>query len=168
MDANAIHLELLIHRRTRDLTTATRNEIWLSVGAAFLFLAIMSWRLPLPPLGVAGVVAWGMYTLYRFRAMLVPGRPEQGMAAPGLEHYRAVLQQRRAHLRNAWLWHGPLALAGLTFLAAVLPMAFPDAQRLRNMAPFGALLVVWIIWGLRLRHAQAAELGKELAEQGRD
>ncbi len=163
MDSNAIHLERLVTRRARDLSSATRTEILTSIGAALFFVAVMSWRLPVPGIGVAGVLLWAAFTLYRYRSLIRPPKQAGDLAATGLDHYRTVLQRRRDHLKNAWIWHGPLLLACLIPLPTVIQQFH---QRLKNIIPFFALLAFWIILGIYLRRQKAAELEREIKELG--
>ena len=164
MTTQAIQLERLVNRRSRDLAHATRTEVLTSVFAATFFVAILSWRLPhgqnpYSQLGYLAVVLWSAITLYRFRRQLWP--PPSDFAAPGVEHYRTLLARRRDHLKNVWLWHGPLVLACLTPLAVLIPQ-FPG--RICNMRPFIALLLLWIVLGIILRRNKAADLQREIDE----
>ena len=120
-------LDDFVNRRTRELHASTRSEIVMSISAALLFTAVVAWRFAsvherLPQLGVAAVLAWVLVSLYVFRDRIWrPEAPGNGaLAATGVDHYRRQLQRRRAHLRNAWLWHGPLLLACLVLAGVIL------------------------------------------------
>ena len=45
------------------------------------------------------------------------GRAPTRVASTGMEYYRRELERRRDHLRNAWVWHGPLLLACFMLIA---------------------------------------------------
>ena len=170
MSEAAIHLERMVERRTRDTQWATRQEILVCVGAALGFAAVLAWRLaPRPGLEVGSalgvILAWCGFTVLRFRAVLWGQLPERP-GATGLAHYRAVLERRREHLRNAWLWQGPLVLACVTLVAVIVRQAAGSLARWRNMLPFLVLLAVWIVLGIAMRGRRAAELQREIDEWG--
>jgi len=167
----AVNVEQIVNRRTEELYSSTRSEILMSIGAALLFVGVMAWRFApaydrLQELGFAAVLAWAVISLYRFRHRIWrqdPSRPD-AVAATGLEYYRGELERRRDHLRNGWLWHGPLFLACLILIAVLMGKPFPGFQRLRSVLPLVALLAVWTGFGLRRRHLQARELQREIDE----
>src|SRR5262249_16189622 len=112
--------ERLARGWAESLGDRTRSEILMSMGAGGLLLLVMGGGLRvgwggLAKLGwvaAAAVVGWSLVSLYWFRHRIWHGSGRQrDFAAAGLEYYRAELEQRSVHLRNAWLWHGPLFLA---------------------------------------------------------
>ena len=166
-----VNLEQIVNRRTEELGSSTRSEILMSVGAALLFVGVMAWRFApihdrLLEAGFVAVIAWVVISLYRFRRRIWrrnPSRPD-AMAATGLEYYRQELEQRRDHLRNAWLWHGPLFLACMMLITIFTGRAFPTFRRLRDVLPLVVLLAVWTGFGLTRRYRQARELQREIDE----
>jgi divalent metal cation (Fe/Co/Zn/Cd) transporter len=166
-----VNLEQIVNRRTEELNSRTRSEILMSVGAALLFVAVMAWRFApvhdrLQEVGFAAVIAWAVISLYRFRSRIWrrnPSRPD-AMAATGLEYYCRQLEQRRDHLRDAWLWHGPLFLACVILIAILTGRASRAMVPLRNVLPLVVLLVAWTGFGLMRRHRQARELQREIDE----
>jgi hypothetical protein len=167
----AVNLEQIVNRRTEELYASTRSEILMSIGAALLFVGVMALRLApardrLLELGCAAVIAWAGISLYRFRRWIwrrEPARPDAA-AATGLEHYRKELERRRDHLRNEWLWHGPLFLACLVLIAIWTGRAFPGYGRLGNVLPLVVLLAVWTGFGFWRRLRKAKELQREIDE----
>jgi hypothetical protein len=165
----AVNLEQIMNRRTEELYSSTRSEILMSIGAALLFVGVTALRLApardqLLELGCAAVIAWVLISLYRFRGRIwrrEPARPD-AVAATGLDYYRKELQQRRDHLRNAWLWHGPLFLACLILIGLWTGKAFVGFGRLENVLPLVVLLAVWTGYGIRRRLRQARELQREI------
>lgn len=161
--------EFLTHR-ARDLYTSTRSEILTSLGAAIFFVAIIGWRMTpvrdqLLLMGLASVIVYVLITLYRFRRKVwTTAEDLNALAAPGIEFYRAELIRRRDHLRNIWLWHGPLALACVILVAVAIRNATPNIERLRNATPLFILLVCWIGFGIHRRRRQAREIQRELEE----
>ena len=169
-----LDIEQLVNRRTRELSSATRAEIWWSVGAA-LFLIAAAWRVTPTRNGalyalLTLVVAWVLLTLYRFRDRLRPaGLPKAGAAAVKcIDYYRGELARRRDHLRSEWLWHGPLFLACAMLAVAVGRKMFPGPDRLRAVLPFVALLAGWAVWGFMRRRRQAAGLQMEIERLERE
>lgn len=170
-EEKVVTLEQIVKRRTEELYSSTRAEILMSIGAALLFVGVMAWRFaparePLQELGYAAVITWVALTLYRFRHQIWPrdlSRPDMA-AATGLAYYREELKRRRDHLRNAWLWHGPLVLACMILVATLAQKAFPGFERLRNALPLIILLVVWTGFGFRRRRRRARELQREIDE----
>jgi len=165
----AVNLEQIVNRRTKELSSSTRSEIVMNMGAALLFVGVMVWRFAptyerLQEVGFAAVIAWVAISLYRFRRRMWTrslSHPDAA-AATGLEYYRKELEGRRDHLRNAWLWHGPLLLACATLIAIVIRgKAF---QPFRNVLPLVVLLAVWTGFGMWRRHRQAKELQREIDE----
>lgn len=166
----AVNLEQIVNRRTEELHSSTRSEILMSIGAALLLVGVVSWRIApahdaLQQLGFAVVLVWVVISLYAFRRRIWrrPSRPDTA-AASGLEYYRRELERRRDHLRNAWLWHGPLILAVAILLAILAGRAFYVFQPLRNALPLLVLLAVWTGFGLWRRRLQAKELQREIDE----
>jgi hypothetical protein len=165
----AVNLEQIVNRRTEELSSSTRSEIVMSMGAALLFVGIMAWRFApsyerLQEVGFAAVIAWVVISLYRFRRRIWRRRPSSpdAAAATCLEYYRKELERRRDHLRSPWLWHGPLFLACLILIAILIRgRAF---QPLRNILPLVVLLAVWTGFGVWRRHRQAKELQQEIDE----
>jgi hypothetical protein len=169
-----VNLEQIVNRRTEELSSSTRSEILMSVGAALLLVGVMVWRFApahdrFLEVGFTDVIAWVVISLYWFRRRIWrrgPASPD-AIAAPGLEYYRQQLEQRRDHLRNAWLWHGPLFLACMILIAILTGKASPAMVPLRNVLPLVVLLVVWTGFGLIRRRRQARELQREIDEMDR-
>jgi len=170
-EETAVNLEQLVNRRTKELNSSTRSEILMSIGAALLFVAVMALRV-VPAHdrflegGFAAAAVWAVISLCLFRRLIWrrdSTRPDAA-AATCLEYYRQELERRRDHLRNAWLWHGPLFLACLTLIAVLTGRSFLGFDRLRSVLPLVALLAVWTGFGLARRHRQARELQREIDE----
>jgi hypothetical protein len=170
-DETPVKLEGLINRRARDLDTANRSEILISLGAAPFFIAVIAWREPFlmkDPLsrpGFAAVVVWVLISLYWFRDRIwTAPRRKDAIAAPGLEYYRKSLGRRRDHLRNAWLWHGPLFLACTIFAAMLVWKRIIPYRGLEGVMPLVLLLAAWTVFGFIRRQRQANELQREIDE----
>jgi hypothetical protein len=165
-----VNLEQIVKRRTEDLDSSTRWEILMSISAALLLTGVTAWRLGpvrdrLLQVGYTAAMVWVVICLYRFRHRIwrqPAGRDAK--AATGLEYYRKELEQRRDHLRRAWLWHGPLFLAGMMLIAILTGNTFSGYQPLRNVLPLVVLLAVWTGFGLWRRRRQAKELQREIDE----
>jgi hypothetical protein len=166
-----VNLEHIVNRRTEELSSSTRSEILTSIGAALLLIAVMAWRLPVVREGLlefafAAAMVWVAISVYWFRRRIWPGKssPRGSVAATGIEYYRAELERRRDHLKNEWLWHGPLFLAAIVFIAVVMGRANIVFQPLRNVLPLVILLAAWTGFGLWRRRRQAGELQREIDE----
>jgi hypothetical protein len=165
-----VDLEQILKQRTEELYSSTRSEILMSIAAALLFIGVMAWRLGpahdrLEQVGFAAAIAWVIVSLYwfRYRIRRRPPRPD-APAAAGLEYYRGELERRRDHLKNEWLWHGPLFLACVTLVAILTGHVFSGYQPLRNVLPLLVLLAVWTGFGFWRRLRQARELQREIDE----
>lgn len=168
-EKTTVRLEQIVNRRTQELDSSTRSEILSSMAAALLFTAVMAWRFaprydPLQALGFAGILAWLAISAYRFRSRIWRRQPPppDAAAATCLEYYRKELEQRRDHLKNAWIWHGPLLLACLVLGGTLMGKGFPGPARLPGILPLLVLLVLWTAYGLNRRHRQVKELQREI------
>ncbi len=169
-ERRTVDLEQILKLRTEELYSSTRLEILMSIGAALLFIGVMAWRLGpahdrLEQVGFLAAIVWVIVSLYWFRSRLRRRRSRpDAAAAAGLDYYRAELERRRDHLKNEWLWHGPLALACVTLAAILTGHVFYGYQPLRNVLPLLVLLAVWIGFGFWRRQRQAKELQREIDE----
>ncbi len=166
----AIDRRQIVSRRARELHASTRSEILTSVGAAIFFLAVMAWRLVpaggrIQQLGFAAIVVWVLVSVYVFRRWIWgEAPPREAIAAPGLEHYRKELERRRDHLRNEWIWHGPLFLACMIFVMTIGENAFRGLGKVESVAPLVVLLAGWAVFSAWRRRRQANELQREIEE----
>jgi len=169
-EEHPVNLEQILSRRSEGLHASTRSEILTSIGAAALLAGISAWRLApahdrLLESGLGAVIVWVAVTVVVFRRRMAPGDPPQpDRAASGAEYYRRELERRRDHLRNEWLWHGPLLLACIMLGATLLGRSSAGFDRLQNALPLLILLVVWAGYGYRRRRLQASELQREIDE----
>lgn len=169
-----MNIEQIVSRRTAELHSRTRAETLASIGAAALFEGIAALRLgPLPSrmvgIGLAAIVAWVALTLYWFRHRIGRGDAERAdaVADPGLDYYRKELEKRRDHLRNTWLWNGPLFLACVVLFAVLGGKWFAGPERLPTVLPLVILLAAWVGYGIWRRRRQAGDLQREIDEIGR-
>jgi len=166
-----VNLQQIVNRRTRDLAGSTRSEILMSIAAALLLAGVVAWRLRIAhegivELAIAAALAWVAISLYGFRRRIWPGGhpPGDAVAATGLEYYRTELERRRDHLRNEWLWHGPLFLASAVLVGVFAGRRNIAFQPLRNILPLLVLLAAWTVFGIWRRRLQARELQREIDE----
>lgn len=165
-----MNLEQIVSRRTAELSSSTRSEILMSIGSALLLVGVVAWRLQIAhegllKFGFAAAIAWVAISLYGFRRRIWRRDPSRdAVAATGLEYYRRELERRRNHLRNGWLWHGPLALAAIIFIAILTGRANIAFQPLRNVLPLLVLLAAWTGFGIWRRRLQAKDLQREIDE----
>lgn len=163
-----VGIEPIKRRRTSELFSTTRSEIISSIGAALSLATIVAWRFAperdrMVLFGCAGVIAWAAATVFRFRDSIRRHTPQpHALARAGLEHYRVELLRRRDHLRNAWIWHGPLLLACILSAAILTKRIVPG--RLRDTLPVFLLLAGYAVTGIKRRVRQAAELQREIDE----
>lgn len=164
----AVNLEHIVNRRTAELYSSTRSEIFMSIGAAVLLVAVMAWRFApaydsFQEAGFVAVIVWAVICRYRFRDRVRPP-DSSAVAATGLEYYRKELERRRDHLRSEWLWHGPLVLACILLVATMWRRNGLGFDRLASAVPLIVVLVVWTGFGLRRRLLQARDLQREIDE----
>jgi hypothetical protein len=162
-----------LNRRTRELYSSTRSEILMSMCAALLLVGVVAWRFAtdrqhVPLLLPAAGIVWVLISLYWYRDRIwrKPVPAGDALAATGLEHYRRELERRRDHLRNEWLWHGPLVLAFATLIAIASGDAFYTFRRLESVLPLLVLLALWTGFGIWNRRRQANQIQKEIDELG--
>ena len=156
----------VMERRARELSSGTRAEILMSLVAVLLLVAVTAWRLRigrdgLLEVGLAAAVAWVAVSLYRFRRRI--WRRDE-LAVTGVEHYRAELERRRDHLRNTWIWHGPLFLAAVILMAVFIGRSNVLFRTLRSALPLLVLLAAWTIFSARRRLRQARDLDREIEQ----
>jgi hypothetical protein len=172
----AVNLEQIVSRRTKELDSSTRGEILTSICAALLFAGVVLLRVTpsrdrLLDAVLAAAGVWALLSLYLFRRHVWRREAHaDAAAATGLEYYRKELERRRDHLKNAWLWHGPLFLACLALIAILTGRSFLGIDRLASVTPLLALLAGWIAFGVVQRVRQARALQREIdeIERGRD
>jgi hypothetical protein len=170
-EKHPVNLQQLVNRRTEELSSRSRSEILMSIGSAVLLFAVLGWRLAAAheeqlEVGFAAVLVWVAVSLYGFRRRIwrrAAPRPD-AVASSGLEYYRAELERRRDHLRNEWLWHGPLFLAAIILAALFTGKRHLAFQPLRNVLPLLVLLALWVGFGLWRRRLQARQLQREIDE----
>jgi len=170
----SVNLEQFVSRRTRELASSTRWEIAVSIGAALFFAAMIALRFAsahdrlLQPgwMAVIALAVWVLISLYWFRDRIWRDASprKDALATTCRQYYRKELERRRDHLRNEWLWNGPLLLACMISVAIFMGKAFPGFERSRNALPLAALLAVWTGFGLRRRRRQANEIQREIDE----
>jgi len=163
-----VQLQRLATRRASEIYANTRFEILVSIGSAIAFLTVMalrfpSLRTPYSELGAAAVITWIIVACYRFRDQIWRSPRADAVFETGVSYYSSELKRRRNHLRNTWIWHGPVLLACLTFAATAGAMSYP---RLERTGPFVLLLLIWIASAVWRRARQARELQKEIDELG--
>jgi hypothetical protein len=162
-------VDRIMNRRTQQLHVSTRSEIVMSIVAAMFFIAVLAWRLPgagleLQGAGVAIAAAWIAITVFRFRRILWGSTAAAHSASTGLAYYVRELEIRRDHLRNAWLWHGPLFVSLLVLLANFWEQGFPGPERVVVAVPLLLLRVIWIAAEIVRRYRQAADIQREIDE----
>jgi Flp pilus assembly protein TadB len=169
----AMNPEQMMNRRTQALYASTRSEILMSIGAALLLVAVMVLRFGLvyglvEEVGSALVVIWVAVTLFRLRKRIwrQEANPDAA-AATGVDYYRRELERRRDHLRDAWLWHGPLLLACLILAGIWYGWGGVVYLPLGRVLPLVAALVIWVGFGLWRRLRQAKQLQREIDQLGR-
>jgi hypothetical protein len=167
----AVNIQQFMNRRVHELYERTRLEILVSISAAVFFIVVTAWRLapfrdPLQQVGFAVVIMWVLISLWWFRQRIWRPEPERpdAIAASGVEYYRKELERRRDHLRNAWIWHGPLLLACMIFGVSFIGKAFPSPGRLRSVLPLVFALLLWTGFAFWRRRRRAQEIQREIDE----
>jgi len=168
-----VDLNAIVNRRAEELASRTRSEILMSIVATLVLIGMVAWRLQivhegLMEFGLAASIAWVAISLYSFRRRIWRDTPRpDAFAVTGLEHYRRELIRRRDSLRNAWLWHGPLLLALIVYLAVLMGRANVAFRSIENVWPLLILLAVWIGFGIWRRRLQVRDIQQEIDELAR-
>jgi hypothetical protein len=152
--------------RSRRLYAITRSEILTALSATLFFAIVLVLRFGFDKMVAAGlalVTVWGVITLYCLRRRVWSVRND-AFAASGVEFYRCELEQRRKHLMNAWLWHGPLLLACIALAGVAIGTGTLAYKRLPQVSPLLIALVVWSGFSIRLRRREAKAIKRELDE----
>jgi hypothetical protein len=164
-----VNVEDSLNHRADELHWRTRSEILGSIAS--LFFVAVTW--PIAPVhrgiqqyGYATAVVWVVVSLVWFRRRIWSrdASTPDAMAANGLEHYRRELQTRRDHLRNAWIWHGPLVLACVIFALTLAERGYPGAFGVQSLAPLAVFLVAWTVFRIRTRLRMARQIDEELKD----
>ncbi len=166
-----VNLEQIVNRRTQELSARSRSEILISLGSALFLVVIVAWRWDIgqdPWIGfaLAAALAWVAISVYSFRRRIfqrVAMAPD-AVAASCLDYYRQELERRRRHLRNAWLWHGPLLLAIAILLAILMEGGGIIFLPLRKILLLLLLLAAWVAFGIWRRNLQARSLQRQIEE----
>jgi hypothetical protein len=158
-------------RRTLGLYAESRSEILGSLCAAVIFVMVIGGRLassrdPRLWTVLAVIAAWVLITAWRSRKVILAReeRRPAGLAVSGLEYYHGQLLQRRDHLRSAWLWHGPLALACITLFVIVFRFGMITMPRMLGIVPLLIVLVAWVAVRNLRRWRQVREIEQEIRE----
>lgn len=168
-ERSAVTLADMVSRRAADLSENSRAEILGSLGAAIVFVVVISWRMAPSSdrmlwVSLAVTVVWTIITAWRSRQQIWNREPREptALAASVLEFYQAELVRRVQHLRSGWLWHGPLLLACLTLCQVLVGNGGLGGPRLRGAAPVTILLVGWVAWNTTRRARQIQALQGEI------
>jgi hypothetical protein len=152
--------------RGRRLHAMTRSEILTTVSALLFFAAVLVWRLGPSHVAMASlalITLWVFITLLWLRRR-VWSSADQAFAASGVEFYRRELEQRRIHLRNTWLWHGPLLLACIAIVDVAMVTGTLAYNRLAQVSPLLIALALWTVFRIRQRLRDAKAIKRELDE----
>ena len=113
-----VNLKQIVSRRTEELSSSTRSEILMSMGAALFLVGVVAWRLKIAhesllEFGFAAAIAWVAISLYCFRRRIWPWAPSRrdAVAATGLEYYRTELERRRTAALSEIPQRGPISEA---------------------------------------------------------
>jgi hypothetical protein len=68
------------------------------------------------------------------------------------------------HLRNTWLWHGPVLLACIALIAVAMGTGNLAYKRLTQVSPLIMALAVWTVFSIRQRLREADGIKRELDE----
>jgi hypothetical protein len=153
-------------RRAMRLRDMARSEILMAAIAALFFAAVLMLRLGLNTVAIASLIlmaAWLVTTLFWLRKRSWSSTSE-AFAASGVEFYRRELEQRRLHLKNAWLWHGPLFLACIAMAGVAIEADTLAYKRLAQVSPLIIALVVWTCFSIVQRRREADAIERELDE----
>lgn len=169
-----------LRQKARELHAKTRRELFNNIAVAFVVIALSAFGItwtndPVARAAFALAAAWtlaGQYFLHR--GMWLAPLPGDAALMTGLEFYRRVVEGRRRLFRNVLWWVlGPVVLSIAAIVLSIVmagassqgPLPTADAGRLfLNMAPFLALVAIWIAAVIVMRMRGQRELQREIDE----
>lgn len=163
-----MNLELL-RQRVRDLNTRRRRQLFTTVFAAAIVLALSAWGIPRThsiALQIIFVLAsvWALAGLYFIKRGLRNAELlDDSTLHTGLDFYRLQIQQNLAVFHRILPWtFGPVFLAVVAIMLVLAGLAQAQNQPLSRIAPFCILFVLWLIAFPTVRSRHRRELRKEL------
>lgn len=157
----------LLRQRVRDLNARRRRELFVTVFAAAIVLALSAWGIPRThslALQIVFVLAsvWAIAGLYFVkRGFRNAELLDDSTLHTGLEFYRLQIQQNLTLFNRVLPWTlGPVILAVLTLIPVLAGMA--QGQSFSRIAPFCIFYVLWLIALPAVRLRKRRELRREL------
>jgi hypothetical protein len=159
----------LLRQRVRDLNARRRRELFTTVFAAAIVLALSAWGIPRTHVLALQIVfvlssLWALAGLYFIkRGMRNAELLDDSTLHTGLEFYRLQIQQNLAISSRVLPWTlGPVNLAVIGIALVLAGMAQSQNQPLSRIAPFCILFVLWLIAFPAVRLRKRRELHREL------
>ncbi len=159
----------LLRQRVRDLNARRRRQLFATVFAAVIVLALSAWGIPRThsiALQAVFVLAsgWALAGLYFIkRGSRHSELLDDSTLRTGLEFYRLQIQQNLAVFHRILPWtFGPVFLAVVAIMLVLAGLAQAQDQPLSRIAPFCILFVLWLIAFPAVRSHHRRELRREL------
>ncbi|HTX74809.1 MAG TPA: hypothetical protein VMD29_01300 [Terracidiphilus sp.] len=159
----------LLRQRVRDLNARRRRELFTTVFAAAIVLALSVWGIPRThsiALQIAFVLssAWALAGLYFIKRGLRNAELlDDSTLHTGLDFYRLQIQQNLTVSNRILPWTlGPVNLAVVAIALVLAGIAQSQNQPLSRIAPFCILFVLWLIAFPVVRFRKRRELRREL------
>ena len=158
--------KLLLRQKARELHAKTCQELFKNIGRAFVVLAMSAFGItwtddPAARAAFTLAAAWALAGQYFLnRGMWLAPLPGDAALTTGLEFYRREVEGRHRLFRNLLRWGiGPVIPA----LAAFIWTTSGKGPMLK-MAPFLALLAIWIVSMIVVRVRGEREFQREIDE----
>jgi hypothetical protein len=159
----------LLRQRVHDLNARRRRQLFTTVFAAAIVLALSAWGITRTQFFALQIVfvlssAWALAGLYFVRRGLRNKELlDDSTLHTGLEFYRLQIQQNLAISNRILPWTlGPVNLAVVAIALVLAGIAESQHQPLSRIAPFCILFVLWLIAFPLVRSHKRRELRKEL------
>jgi hypothetical protein len=162
-----------MRRKVRELHAKTRRQLLGNILAPFVAAAccgfgIKQFHDPMLRSAFAFAIAWSLAGLYFLnRGMWSASLSGAAGVSTGIEAYRREVERRRSLVGRFMAWvFGPVVFAVATLILLVLGLGtgrgMPLQGTLLKMAPFLALVTVWLVGVFAVRTRQRQELRREI------
>lgn len=144
-----------IRRKAEEIDAKTRQQLMANTLIAVILTACCAWGIwihqdGMQRAGLALTMVWSWIAQHAsVKRMIAPGLAGEAAFSTGLEFYRGELEKRQNYFRRPWLWFlGPVLAAIVFFMLPILRSIAGNPAVIRNITPFGVILLVWIIFFL--------------------
>lgn len=142
----------MIRQKGKESRLKTRRELVGSMATVLIVLGVSIFGIEHTSYVVARLVfalaiAWALAgQAIVHRGMWSASQPSDGTFKTGLEFYRRELERQQDVIGRILRWSfGPVILSIGTLIVVLVEMATGLSLPIRSVAPFGLLVVIWIV-----------------------